>query len=166
MPSPVLERRIARGALGAWALCLGLIWLAVSLGFVQGVAAEDSQDLPYLAGLWARSLAAPYQRVLLAAGLAVPAHAIWVVMLYGPNAARGYDLFGQWAQTLLTSMGFLGTIVGISLAVAGLENAMENAAPGALISGLATAFDTTFLGLLGAIAIMVLRKALSLWAAK
>ena len=69
-----------------------------------------------------------------------------------------YEAFAQWAQTLFTSIGFMGTIIGVSLAVAGLEEAMIDGDPGALIGGLSTAFDTTFLGLFGAVCLMVLRR--------
>ena len=55
-------------------------------------------------------------------------------------------------------MGFLGTIVGVSLAVSGLPTAMQQDDPSGLISGLSTAFDTTFLGLGAAITVMLLRK--------
>ena len=160
-----LEARIARDAL-AWA-CLagGVIWLATALGLRVSPPAEDGTG-GYLRGVLARSLVKPYQAVLLAGLVAVPLHGFWTLALRGRDrAARdAYDAFGQWAQVLFTSLGFLGTIIGVSLAVGGLESAMQTNDPGALVSGLSTAFDTTFLGLFAAILLMALRK-IALWSA-
>ncbi len=69
-----------------------------------------------------------------------------------------YDHFAAWGQTVLTSLGFLGTVIGVSLAVGGLRDAMLEQDPTSLIVGLSTAFDTTFLGLVGAIQYLVLRQ--------
>ena len=158
-----LEARITRDALGWLVLIFGLAWLAASIfpDFASGIAAwgETDETSGYLQGVLGRSLRIPLQGVLLAALVAVPLHALWTLMVRrGDEAALAYDQFGIWAQTLLTSFGFLGTIIGISQAVSGLEAAMMAGEPGGLIDGLSTAFDTTFLGLTGAIFVMILRK--------
>jgi flagellar motor component MotA len=115
--------------------------------------------------VWQRSTESLYQAGLLAAVIAIIPHFLWVV-LRGDRHRMGdaYDRFAAWGQTVLTSLGFLGTVVGISLAVGGLEAAMREDEPGRLIAGLSTAFDTTFLGLVGAIMLLVLRKLVSLGA--
>lgn len=119
-----------------------------------GNTIEDS----YILGVLNRSINSVFQGTLLAAACAVPVHAIWIRIHYGIEGLVAYEAFAQWAQTLFTSIGFMGTIIGVSLAVAGLEEAMIDGDPGALIGGLSTAFDTTFLGLFGAVCLMVLRR--------
>ncbi|MEM8729470.1 MAG: MotA/TolQ/ExbB proton channel family protein [Pseudomonadota bacterium] len=158
----VREARLAGAGLGAVLVAGGVLGLGLSLGFWHGAAAEETVEMAYLPGLVHRSLGAPYPFALLAGLLAVPLHALWVVLRYG--RAPAYDGFAAWAQTLFTSLGFLGTIIGISRAVAGLAPAMAAGEPGDLISGLSTAFDTTFLGLTAAILLLVLRKLFTLGA--
>lgn len=148
----ISEKRVALDWLGCVFVCAGIIWTATLYGW------SVQNDAGYLSGVLARSLISPYQMVMLSALCAVPLHALWTFAHYGVASAVSYDAFGQWAQTLFTSLGFLGTIIGVSLAVAGLEEAMSNGEPGGLIAGLSTAFDTTFLGLLAALFLMVLRK--------
>ena len=146
------ERRILRIFIG-WVLVLGsgVIFAAFLYG---GNTIEDS----YILGVLNRSINSVFQGTLLAAACAVPFHAIWIRIHYGIEGLVAYEAFAQWAQTLFTSIGFMGTIIGVSLAVAGLEEAMIDGDPGALIGGLSTAFDTTFLGLFGAVCLMVLRR--------
>lgn len=150
-----IERYLLRDALG---------WLLVTCGVLAFVAyARDgskvSPDIGYLAGVWARSFTDPYQLVLLGAVIAVPLHFVTSMWRYGKDeAGDAYDRFGAWTQTLLTSLGFLGTVIGISRAVAGLRDAMAEQDPALLIQGLSTAFDTTALGLSGAVFLMLLRK--------
>ena len=138
-------------------------WIVVMLGGLLIVAylqPDDSSLAPnYLIGVWLRSFSNPLQLGLLAAALAVIPHFLWTRSRAGPKGfADGYDAFGSWGQTILTSLGFLGTVVGVSLAVAGLEQAMRDQETEPLIRGLSTAFDTTFLGLTGAIQLMFLRQ--------
>lgn len=72
----------------------------------------------------------------------------------------------NFAVWVLPILGFIGTVWGISQAVVGLETITQTAGSqslaeglqngmGQVLSGLATAFDTTFLGLLFAVAIMI-----------
>lgn len=113
----------------------------------------------YLVGVFNRSLAGPYQLVLLAGLIAVPLHLTWVRFTNWTDQGRAaYDSFAAWGQTLFTSLGFLGTIMGVSMAVAGLEVAMSQGEPAGLICGLSTAFDTTFLGLTASIMLLLARR--------
>ena len=117
----------------------------------------------YLAGVLIRSLTSPYQLALLAGLLAVPLHLTW--MYYGRWTRDGraaYSACAGWSQTLFTSLGFLGTIVGVSMAVSGLDAAMSDGQPAGLICGLATAFDTTFLGLTASILLLLTRRMVNL----
>jgi hypothetical protein len=158
------EARIAIDALGWFLLCCGAVWLAVLWGVPDAAGAGDG-EVSYLAGVWQRSLVSVFQGALMAAVFAVPFHALWTWGIR-KNAADSYDRFGGWAQTLFTSLGFMGTIIGVSLAVAGLEDAMQAGNPSGLIAGLSAAFDTTFLGLTGAVSLMLSRKLARLWTQK
>ena len=92
----------------------------------------------------------------------------WLVGL--PNLARDealerfVDRGGAYATaplrdavTLFPAVGFLGTVVGVTIALGGLQQVMASAKGGAgrLLDGLMTAFDTTFLGLLAALVLTV-----------
>ena len=113
----------------------------------------------YLLGVFRRSLCGSYQMFMLGAWLAMLPHFFVLVVFFRSEQLPGdYDEFGKWSQTAFTSLGFLGTIVGISLAVAGLRTAMAADDPHALITGLSTAFDTTFLGLGASVTILLCRK--------
>ncbi len=138
-------------------------WLLVSVGALGLVAALRSADAAapdsYILGVWTRSFENPLQLGLLAAALAIIPHFIWSrPRKSGPGFADAYDAFASWGQAILTSLGFLGTVIGVSMAVAGLEQAMMEQEPVPLIRGLSTAFDTTFLGLTGAILLLLLRR--------
>jgi hypothetical protein len=151
------EAAVARDAAALTLACAGLLWLVAELGALRIFEGSTS----FVAGVLARSLSAPFQGALLAGLVAIPLHAAWTLARWrrdGQAGIEAYDHFGLWAQTLFTALGFLGTIVGVSLAVAGLEAAMTEGAPGALVQGLSTAFDTTFLGLTAAVLLMALRK--------
>lgn len=151
------ERRVLRDFFG-WVLFAGS-GVTIAAALSGGAVIGDS----YILGVLSRSLSSVFQGALLAAACAVPLHAIWIRIRYGIGGLVAYEAFAQWAQTLFTSIGFMGTIIGVSLAVAGLQDAMIEGDPGALIGGLSTAFDTTFLGLLGAVLLMVLRRLGRVW---
>ena len=55
------------------------------------------------------------------------------------------------AAVVFPAVGFIGTVVGVSLAIGGLEEVMETQETGPLLDGLRIAFDTTFLGLLASV---------------
>lgn len=138
-------------------------WLMVAVGGLLIAAAlrPDATSAPgsYIAGVWARSFENPLQLGLLAATLAIIPHFIWSLRRGSDSGfAEAYDGFAAWGQAILTSLGFLGTVIGVSMAVAGLEQAMVEQEPVPLIRGLSTAFDTTFLGLSGAILFLILRR--------
>jgi hypothetical protein len=139
-----------------------LAWTVIAAGglFVVDATVPPGpvgQDGGYLVGVWTRSFSNLYQAAILAAVIAVPFHFAWVALRGNEVRAYAYDRFAGWAQTALTSLGFLGTVVGVSLAVGGLEAAMLEEDPRELIRGLSTAFDTTFLGLSGALLLMLAR---------
>jgi len=138
-------------------------WLLVAMGTLF-IAARLRPEVPavpdnYILGVWTRSFENPLQLGLLAATLAIIPHFLWSLSRRaGPGFADAYEGFAAWGQAVLTSLGFLGTVIGISLAVAGLEQAMLDQEPAPLIRGLSTAFDTTFLGLSGAILLLLLKR--------
>ena len=145
----------ARVFLDAIALTLfvaGLLWLAAA----NGLPYRSFVDGGYLGGVLSRSFESLYQGALLSGLLAMPLHAI-VSLRRGQAGAAAYDMFTLWGQTLFTSLGFLGTIIGVSLAVGGLAAAMGEGDPAGLIAGLSTAFDTTFIGLTASVLLMVFR---------
>ena len=55
------------------------------------------------------------------------------------------------AAVVFPAVGFIGTVVGVSLAIGGLNDVLETQETGPLIEGLRIAFDTTFLGLLASV---------------
>jgi biopolymer transport protein ExbB/TolQ len=60
------------------------------------------------------------------------------------------------ASVLSPGLGFLGTVVGISIAIGGLPTAMQDRNLEGLMGGLRTAFDTTFFGLVGSLLLSLL----------
>lgn len=159
MSTSVDERRLIRWLFGLLLIAFGLVWIVARLW----PELPEAEGRSYLGAVLARGLGDTYQMALLAAIPAVVLHGIMVaVRPLGAEGARAYDRLGALMQTLFTSFGFLGTIVGVSLAVAGLKKAMDAGEPDALVGGLSVAFDTTFLGLVGAIAVMVLRRMVAL----
>lgn len=156
------EQRIVRGAFGWFLVCAaaGGIGLAAYPDMIAAVSGKS-----YLSGVLSRSLEKPAQGLLLAGFVALIPHTIWVMCRkVDLTTASAYESFGFWAQTLFTALGFMGTIVGVSLAIAGLEAAMAANDPAALITGLSTAFDTTFIGLVSAVLLMATRKVVTLCA--
>ena len=155
-----LEGRVALWALGCLCVLGGTLIFLISFGCISADV-DANAEAGYLRNVYARSLLNPFQGGLFVGVLAVPLHAVLIFVVAGRRGralVSAYDRFSQWAQVLFTSLGFMGTIIGISLAVSGLRDAMTAGEPGALIQGLSTAFDTTFLGLSGAVLLMVVRK--------
>lgn len=64
------------------------------------------------------------------------------------------------AATLFPAVGFLGTVVGVTIALGGLEQVMAKGDPSRLMNGLLTAFDTTFLGLLASLVLTIVMFAI------
>ncbi len=160
---PLSESRIAVVAVGFFfiAAATGMLVMVLFPGIEMTIGDKD-----YLSGVLSRSLGNLFQGLELAGFVALIPHSIWVLSRTpDPETVVAYDSFGLWAQTLFPALGFLGTIIGVSLAVAGLDAAMKQNDPAVLISGLATAFDTTFIGLVAAILVMGMRKVVALRAA-
>lgn len=150
-----LEARIFIDAVAWTIVAAGALAMAVAVG----LSGDSLIGHGYLLSVMGRSLGDTYQFALLSGLIAAPFHAIWgFTRRHGVDFAAAYDRYGIWAQTLFTSLGFLGTIIGVSLAVGGLEAAMTDDDPGALIAGLSTAFDTTFIGLTASVLILAIRK--------
>lgn len=147
-----VRARVFLDAIALTLIVAGLLWLAATLGLPYQSFAESG----YLGGVLSRSFGNLYQGALLCGLLAMPLHAI-ISLRKREAAAPAYDLFTVWGQTLFTSLGFLGTIIGVSLAVGGLEAAMAEGDPAGLIAGLSTAFDTTFIGLSASVLLMIFR---------
>lgn len=146
---------------------LALLLISVGAALVlrgQGLLPVVPEGGGYLMGVVARSFENRYPLGLLAGLVCVPLHALCLgFFVPDPALADAYDQFGSWLQVLFTSLGFLGTVVGVSLAVAGLPQAMDANNPGPLIEGLSTAFDTTFLGLTAAVLTMISRQSIRAW---
>lgn len=121
----------------------------------------EDETRGFLYGVAQRASVPSYSGVMLCGLIAVPIHAA-VTLSEGLRRDRveAYDEFAAWGQLLFTSAGFLGTIVGVSIAVAGLRAAMLSEDPRELVHGLSVAFDTTFLGLTAALVLMILRRIL------
>ncbi len=152
-----LQALVVRHAI-AWTLLLAGMFMA-GRDQLSELAALQSHTPSYLVAVFGRSLNNLYQLLLLSGWLSVLPHFLLLAILDRKGVTVvAYAHFAAWAQTLFTSLGFIGTIVGVSQAVSGLEGAMRNNEPGVLIAGLSTAFDTTFLGLGAAVSLMLLRK--------
>ncbi len=157
------ETRTYLDAIGWVLLSAGAIWLMIYFGILSRVSGLNETPESYIRGVWDRSLGSPFQRFLLAGLVSLPLHFIWVFAWRGVDFLAAYEEYGGWAQTVFTSLGFLGTVIGVSLAVAGLSSAMSDGDPSELIGGLSTAFDTTFIGLSAAVLLLFLRKIARLW---
>lgn len=60
------------------------------------------------------------------------------------------------AAVLCPAIGFIGTVIGISIAIGGLPEAMQDRNIENMMSGLRTAFDTTFIGLAGSLILSII----------
>lgn len=60
------------------------------------------------------------------------------------------------AAALFPGLGFLGTVIGVSIAIGGLEPMMSGGSAEQLLGGLRVAFDTTFMGLVAALCLGIL----------
>lgn len=170
---PILERFLGNG----FCLTIAALFFAAGLyGVLQLMgAAVDRRRLLSLGG---ESAAGPSWLALLAGRPFHPAPA-WTgappgdpqdaADRFGLQRQRYVELgrlplrFAVWALPLL---GFIGTVVGVARSIGGLE-AVISAAPGessdgllTVLGGLRFAFDTTLLGLVAVIPVMVLQMAL------
>lgn len=76
----------------------------------------------------------------------------------------GYDLSVspiQTAAALFPGLGFLGTVIGISTAIGGVEDVLNGGSPTSLLSGLHVAFDTTFIGLVASLSLALINMLIS-----
>lgn len=152
------EARITIIFLGIMALVFGGLLLATA--YAPGIW-EALSGRGYLAEVLDRARSNVLQAGLGIAWCAAIIHGVFIVLFATTSrTALSYNDFAGWAQTVFTSLGFLGTVIGVSQAIAGLPEAMDQQTPdpGLLIEGLSTAFDTTFLGLCAAVTMMVFRK--------
>jgi hypothetical protein len=88
------------------------------------------------------------------------------------NIWKAHKIFGEnalmaplrFSLTAFPMLGFLGTVVGLSGAIRHLPNAMKNdTALQSVLDNLYIAFDTTFLGLAGALGTLILIKFLEMF---
>lgn len=129
----------------------------------QGVFPQEQLGSGYLAGVVHRSINNAFQLALAAGLITVVLHLVGALLLL-PRvvSVTGYSQLSPWLQVVFTSFGFLGTVIGVSIAVAGLPQAMNDNDPTVLIQGLSAAFDTTFIGLLASVVVMIGRQVLRL----
>lgn len=140
-------------------LIVGVAYLVLVVAIGWRLPADEARG--YLYGVAQRAIMPSFSGVMLCGLIVVPLHAAWTLRNGASvTVAAAYEEFASWGQTLFTSTGFLGTIVGVSLAVAGLEAAMLAEDPGELVRGLSIAFDTTFLGLTSALLLMIFCRTL------
>lgn len=55
------------------------------------------------------------------------------------------------AAVIFPAVGFIGTVVGVSSAIGGLNDVIDSGETGPLLDGLRIAFDTTFIGLVASV---------------
>lgn len=60
------------------------------------------------------------------------------------------------AAMIFPAIGFIGTVVGVSLAIGGLNAVIDNGEITPLLDGLRIAFDTTFIGLVASVVLSAL----------
>lgn len=113
---------------------------------------------------WIRAGDAPDRRKTPTAG--------WVARLVGlhragPGGGRdGRDIWpvGLYlaaspirdAAVIFPAIGFIGTVIGVSLAIGGLNSVIETGDTAPLLDGLRIAFDTTLLGLVASVVLTML----------
>lgn len=125
---------MALGFLGCLAYSLAL--LAVLNGLNRTELAASGGRGPwyaFLAGVPSRAANAQNQGVLVEWGIR-----------YASAPIRD-------AAILFPAVGFLGTVIGVSIAIEGLENVLKSGNPSLMMAGLRTAFDTTFWGLVASL---------------
>ena len=69
-----------------------------------------------------------------------------VILLLAVNPIRD-------AAVIFPAIGFIGTVVGVTIAIGGLGTVLETQDPDILLGGLRVAFDTTLLGLVASVAL-------------
>ena len=144
-----------------------------------------TDDEPFLVGLWARISTSAYYQIFLGAGAGMVCYAVVLrLALTTGGASRifailaglpwpgggargvpcGYSPSGVTyalapvydAAAIFPGLGFLGTVVGVSIAIGGLDMVVDTGDTEDLISGLRSAFDTTFFGLTFSVALSIL----------
>ena len=60
------------------------------------------------------------------------------------------------ATVLFPAVGFIGTVVGVSLAIGGLSDVLDSGETAPLLEGLRIAFDTTLIGLVASVVLTAL----------
>ncbi len=83
--------------------------------------------------------------------LFIYAIAIIFILAIGLSLFKVMGRFTQYAPTLMTSLGILGTFIGIVIGLLGFDTTNIDGSIPALLEGLKTAFITSIFGLVGAI---------------
>lgn len=155
-----------------WVLMVFVLWMAAfRFGLLPDLS--TSEPVGYLDGVARRATGSVYYGFLISAFLGTLGYglALWRVAggdartltawLLGTGRTRSFahneDAFAvqraplRDAVALFPALGFLGTVIGVTIAIGGLENVLDGEEPTDLITGLRTAFDTTFLGLVASL---------------
>lgn len=180
--TPGLDRYRCLLACTVW--ILGACFL-VTLWFRYAGPALADPEAGFVAGLWTRISDAPLYQLFVGSGLGIIGYSLALFASLAPTAtmplarrlcglppdvlatAAGRDtLTGQGADFALSpvrdaaaifpGLGFLGTVIGVSIAIGGLDTVVETGNTDDLMLGLRSAFDTTFFGLSVSIILSVL----------
>lgn len=172
--------------LGAWLLWIIVLFILFLLALRFQIFPTVPEDQGFLLGILSRSLTDVFYGFLISGMIASISYGLCLLLItqHGPQTypllARmvGLDRVGQRqfdventtfnitrsplrdAVTLFPGLGFLGTVIGVSIAIGGLEDVMSGQPPTELIAGLRTAFDTTFIGLISSLILSILLMAI------
>ena len=172
--------------LGAWLVWILAVYVAYVVAMRFQLFPEVAQSERFLPGLIGRSLGDPFYGFLISGLIASHIYGFillgltrWgavsnpflsrLVGVASPEQQQQFDArltaFAiarsplRDAVTLFPGLGFLGTVIGVSVAIGGLEDVMAGQPPTELIDGLRTAFDTTFIGLIASLMLTLLLMA-------
>lgn len=180
--TPGLDRYRCLLACTVW--ILGACFL-VTLWFRYAGPVVADPDAGFVVALWMRISEAPLYQLFVASGLGIIGYSLALFASLTPTAtmpvvrrlcglppdvlatdAGRYTLTALGAELALSpirdaaaifpGLGFLGTVVGVSIAIGGLDTVVETGNTDDLMLGLRSAFDTTFFGLTVSIVLSVL----------
>lgn len=160
----------------AWVVLLNAVWLTV-LRLFPNIGPAVTEETLFFTGLIQRFIANPYYGFMGASfiGSMVFGLCLWTVVsgrtwkvaavaigakgdteLNQPDQYKIMRAPLRDAAALFPGLGFLGTVIGVSFAIGGLQLVIDGGDPSELIDGLRTAFDTTFIGLVASLTLTIL----------